>query len=220
MNVYVYWDRRDLDCKKIYHCMSPNDDASIIEEMKKNNTLCIERITGGYKDITYIEDKIKSNDIIIFCTHGTPDEILRYRGREDENDTLISEENLHVLDGKIVMAFCCASASILGKKSVSAPFSCVSYIGFNEDVLYDDGNVSDFRHIIYEAYKAAFSKSIIYALKNQCTVHMFRIYLTQMLRRASVEAVLKSNNLHVETIFAGAITGVASYGENERVVFS
>lgn len=220
MNVYVYWDRKDLDCKKIYHCMSPNDDTSIISELEKNNQLFIERVTTEYKDISWVEDKINKSDVIIFCTHGTPEEILKYRGKPDENVSLINEENLHILDGKIVLAFCCSSAAILGKKSICEPYSCVSFVGFDQDILYDNGSAEKSRHTIYLAYKTAFSRAIVYAAKTKCSVHRFRIILTQMLRYASYEAVLNSRDQSIATIYAGAIAGVVSYGEQEKAIFS
>ncbi len=220
MNVCIYWNRKDLDCKKIYHCMSPNDDMSIISELEKNNNLCIKRVTGGYKDNSWIEEKISNNDVIIFCTHGTADEILKYRGKSGENVTLVSEKNLHILDGKIVLAFCCSSAACLGKKSVSKPYSCISFVGFTQDILYDNGKAKKSRHIIYQAYKAAFSRAILYAVKTKCSVRIFRIILTQMLRKSSYEAVLNSDDQSIATIYAGAIAGAASYGEQEIGIFS
>lgn len=220
MNVYIYWNRKDLDCKKIYHCMSRNDDKSIINELEKKNNLTIERVTTGYKDSVKIEEKISKNDVIIFCTHGTTGEILKYRGKYGEDTILISEDNLHLLDGKVVLAFCCSSAAGLGKKSICKPYSCISYVGFETDILYDNGRAQKSRHIIYEAYKNAFSKAIIYAIKTNCSVHEFRIVLMQQLRYASVEAVLGSNDQSIATIYAGAIAGVVSYGEQGKTIFS
>ena len=200
--------------------MSPNDDTSIISELEHNNKLYIERVTMGYKDASGIEKKIRDNDVIIFCTHGTPEEILKYRGKQEEDVVLVSEDNLHILDGKIVLAFCCSSAACLGKKSICEPYSCIAYIGFDADILYDNGKATKSRHIIYEAYKSAFSKALIYAAKTKCSVHMFTIILTKMLREASFEAVLNSNDQSIATIYAGAITGVVSHGEQERIIFS
>ena len=222
MKVYCYWESIDLDCKKLFHFMEQDDEMSVKKMINRNNELKVDRVWERKYDYSQVERNINDNEVIIFCTHGTPGSILKYRGRSEENETLIDETNLHILDHKIVLSFCCSSAKKLGLKSVSEPYSCYSYVGFDKDIAYDsdDSRAKKSRGIIYRAYKSAFSKAIVYAVDTRCSVGEFRKILYLMLNKESTKAILEAADNSVHNIFAGAIEGVVSHGDQERNIFN
>lgn len=110
MKIYVYWNRNDNDCTKIFHFMSPNDTYSINDILNDSHDLKIERIYKPF-DVSkkaQIMNDIQESDLIIFLTHGTEEEILRYRNNPDKNldYVLVDKTNVCVFKNKVVLAFC------------------------------------------------------------------------------------------------------------------
>lgn len=225
MKVYIYWNRTNNDCTKIFHFLSPNDELSIVEKLNENNLADIGRITSKYKDAGKIYEKITNCDVAIFCTHGSKNEILKYRNDDkmDEGSyVLIDESNINILNDKVVLAFCCSSARVLGKHSVKAPNKCRAYIGFEKDILYylrGMKNANLTKHVAFQAYKAAFSSTLQFAIKTKCTVETFRSRLVYCLRKESFKAVMKSDNNSLNDIFAGVIDNVVAHGDQSAVIF-
>lgn len=225
MQIYVYWNRTNNDCKKIFHFFSPSDALSIVEKLNENNVADIGRITAKYKDAGKIYEKITNCDVAIFCTHGSKSEILKYRNDDkmDEGSyVLIDESNINILNDKVVLAFCCSSARILGKLSVEAPNKCRAYVGFEKDILYylrGKRNANQTKHVAFQAYKAAFSNALQYAIRTKCTVEKFRSKLVYYLRRESFKAAMESCNNSLNDIFAGAIDNVVAHGDQSTVIF-
>lgn len=179
MKIYVYWNRNDNDCTKIFHFMSPNDTYSINDILNDSHDLKIERIYKPFdaSKKAQIMNDIQESDLIIFLTHGTEEEILRYRNNPDKNldYVLVDKTNVCVFKNKVVLAFCCSSAKKLGRLSISEKIGCKAFVGFERDIVYDNGRAKRSRHIIYESYKIAFMKSLKYAAKTNCSVEEYRI---------------------------------------------
>lgn len=224
MKIYVYWNRNDNDCTKIFHFMSPNDNYSIIDTLKASNVLKIDRIYQPFRELKKMQimDDIRNNDLIIFLTHGAEDEILKYRNNpnKDADYILINKENVDVFKDKIILAFCCASAKKLGRLSVSDKVGCKAFVGFEKDIVYDNGRAKKSRHIIYESYKIAFMKSLKYAVENNCTVQEYRIRLMQLLRKEATKAILKSKDHTLNNIYSGTIDGLVALGDTNQKVIS
>lgn len=215
MNIYVYWNRNDNDCTKIFHCMSPNDEDSVVECLKEGNLLDIDRIYQPFSDDAPILEAIKKNDMIIFMTHGTEDSILKYRNKPDrelEEYILLDKSNAKVLRDKIVLAFCCSSAKVFGRYCVGPETGCRAYVGFEEGLVYDNGKALKSRHLIYESYKKAFMKSLRYAVKHKCTIEEYRIKLAQFMRKEAANAIFLSNNNTLHNMYSGTIEGLVALG--------
>lgn len=223
MKVYVYWNRKDNDCKKIFHFMSPNDDYSIVQDLEEKSDLNLNRVYQAFTDKTSVFKGIESSDLIIFLTHGTEREILKYLNKplqEKEEYVLLDKQNISILKGKIVLAFCCATARELGPYAVQPVNGCKTYIGFEKDIVYDNGNALKSRNIIYSSYKKAFAKAIKYAVTEKCTAEDFKIKLVQMLRKESVEAALSLNDHTLHNMYSGTIDSVVALGDKEAILFA
>jgi hypothetical protein len=222
MKIYAYWNSKDLDCKKIFHFMSPNDEYSVISTLERDNTLKIDRICQLFdtEKRADIMSDIQANELIIFLTHGTKDEILKYRNRPNNSldDILIDRENAGVLKDKIVLAFCCSSAKELGRLCVSDKVGCWAFVGFENDIVYDNGHAEKSRHIIYESYKKAFKRSLEYAVKTNCSVAEYRDRLMLYLNQEAAEAIMKSDNHTLNNMYTGTIDGLVALGDTAKSV--
>lgn len=221
--VYAYWNRKDNDCTKIFHFLSKNDKHSIIEEFNKESALEIQPIYSYYSNDSKIAEKIKSNDVVIFLTHGTEDTILKFRNNPERDIMeyiLIDSNNAELLKDKIVLAFCCSSAKCLGRYCVSEKVGCKAFIGFENDIVYDNGKAEKSRHLIYESYKIAFKKSLLYALRKKCTVMEFQIKLQQFMRKESMRVIFESKNNSLNTMYSGTISSVIALGNLDTVMFT
>lgn len=223
MKVYAYWNTNNNDCKKIFHFFSKDDKYSIISAFERENEIFVERIFMNFSDSSKIMEGIRNAEVVIFCTHGTPDEILKYQNSVDRplgEYILIDQNNMDVLENKIVLAFCCASAKVLGEKCVNNPHRCKAYVGFKSDIVYDNGRAKKSRHLIYESYKKAFQKSLEYALNTKCTVGQFKVALLQNMRKESVRAIIESQNHSLHNMYAGTINGLVALGDETEVLFA
>ena len=114
---------------------------------------------------------------------------------------------------KIVLAFCCASAKNLGRLSVSDEVGCKAFVGFEKNIVYDNGHAEKSRHIIYQSYKIAFMKSLRYAARTKCSVGEYRIKLMQFLRKEATRAILESDNHTLNNMYSGTIDGLVALGD-------
>lgn len=202
--------------------MSPNDEYSIVNFLKEENVLNIKRICKPFADKTEVLTDISNNDLVIFMTHGTEEQILKYRnvpGRGLEEFILVDQENANILKDKVVLAFCCSSARKLGRYCVSPEIGCKAYVGFENDIVYDNGKAEETRHLIYESYKIAFMKSLRYAAKTKCSIEKYRIKLVQYLRKEAVNAIMKSGNHTLNNMYSGTIEGIVALGDKEQNLF-
>lgn len=222
MNVYAYWNTNDNDCKKIFHFMSKNDDYSVLEYFKKKFELKVERIWEPFKDKSIILKDICKYDLIIFFTHGAKDCIMKYRNnpsRDFAEYVLLDKDDAYVLKDKVVLAFCCSSAKELGRYCVTPEIGCKAYLGFESNIVYDNGRAEKSRHLIYESYKIAFMESLKYAVESNCSISEYQIRLTQLLRKKSTEAILKSKNHTLHNMYSGTIEGLVALGDKNVKLF-
>lgn len=224
MNIYVYWNMNDNDCKKIFHFMSPRDEYSIVDCLMQEHDLSIKRVYKVFDDNTETMENIQRNDLILFLTHGTEEQILKYRNspeRDLDEFVLIDRQNANILKDKIVLAFCCSSAMVLGRYCVSPEVGCKAYIGFEKDIVYDNGTAAGAatRHLIYKSYKIAFMKSLRYAASTKCSIEEYRVKLVQYMRREAVNAIMQSQNHSLNTMYSGTIEGVVALGKTDEPLF-
>lgn len=223
MKIYVYWNTNDNDCKKIFHFMSPDDKYSITEKLEENNNLLIKRVWQPFDNATEILSGIQEHELVIFLTHGTEDQILKYRNspeRDIKEYVLIDKENANILNNKIVLAFCCLSAKDLGEFCVTPEIGCRAFVGFNKEIVYDNGKAAKSRHIIYQSYKIAFMKSLKYAIKHRCTIEEYRIKLMQYMRNEAAKAILEAEDRSLNNMYSGTIQGLVSLGDTAQKLFN
>lgn len=250
MNIYVYWNRNDNDCTKMFHFMSENDEYSLMKYLGQEdgfnlykteqsfhnrfeysicdntgqeNHLFIHRIYQPFQDKSEVTESIQENDYIIFMTHGTEDSILKYRNKPERNFSeyiLLDKNNAAILKGKVVLAFCCSSVKELGRRCVAPEVGCKAYVGFEKDIVYDNGRAEKSRHIIYESYKKAFMKSLRYAVKYHCTIEEYRIKLMQFMRKEAANAIMKSENQTLHNMYSGTMKGLVALGDDQIAMFS
>ena len=48
MKIYVYWNRNDNDCTKIFHFMSENDEYSIVERLRQEGSLFLQKVDQSF----------------------------------------------------------------------------------------------------------------------------------------------------------------------------
>ena len=216
MKVFVYWNRKDKDCKKIFHFMSDNDQDSVISVLKSNSDFSIVHPWQFYSDRENIINIILQNDLIIFLTHGCDDSILKCRNnpvRSIDDYILLNKENAIVLKGKKVIALCCSSAKTLGRYCVSDEIGCNTYIGFESDIVYDNGKALKSRHVIYEAYKKAFKNAIDYLFVKKCTGEQFKTRLLIEMRKQAVNAVMNARDNSINSMYINTIGGLVALGD-------
>lgn len=223
MRLFVYWNSKDHDCEKIFHFMSSNDEYSLVKFMDETIETDLKRVYCSFDNISEIIEKIKKSDMVLFLTHGVENGILKYLNKKDQsvNDVmLLNEEKAGVLKGKKVLAFCCLSAQIFGKYCVTPEIGCSAFVGFERDIVYDNGKAIRSRHIIYNSYKVSFMKALEYAIKSQCTIEDFRIRLTQLMRQESAKAIMESADHSLNSMYSGTIEGLVALGDIKQKLFS
>lgn len=202
--------------------MSEEDEYSVVPFLVKENEVIIDRKYKYFSDVSGVMENIQSSEVVVFCTHGTPNEILKYlekEGREFEEFILIDKDNTNVLENKTVIAFCCSSARVLGRQCVDNDNRCKAFIGFEDDIVYDNGKAKKSKHMIFVSYKKAFMKSLKYAAKKKCTVREFKVVLLRNLRKEAAIAILETENNSLNDIYASAIEGVVALGDIDEAIF-
>lgn len=223
MDTYVYWNSNDLDCKKIFHFLSKDDaDTTIIPQIDEHD---IDRIEmPSLCDKEKIHDKIAHSDLIIFCTHGTKDKIMKYQVRDkhsEEDYVLLDEGDINILKGKNVIAFCCYSAKELGRKCVDNNI-CKSYVGFEGPIIYDTKAHEDAqkRHEIYVAYKKAFCDALSYGITNKTSAKIFKSVLEAKMKRMMVDTALNGKDRRINSIYSTTVDGLVVLGNEEEIMFA
>ena len=125
-----------------------------------------------------------------------------------------------MLENKTILAFCCSSARVLGKQCVENVKRCKAFVGFENDIVYDNGKAEKSRHIIYVSYKKAFMKSLKYAVEKKCTAREFKVALLRNLRKEAAIAILESENNSLNDIYSSAIEGVVALGDVDEAIFA
>lgn len=203
--------------------MSDEDECSVVPFLGKENEILIDRKCKYFSDILKVMENIQNSELVIFCTHGTPNEILKYlekEGRQYEEFVLIDKNNIDVLENKTVLAFCCSSARVLGRQCVDNAKPCKVFVGFENDIVYDNGKAEKSRRIIYKSYKKAFMQSLKYAVEKKCTAREFKVVLLRSLRKEAVTAIMETENNSLNDIYASAIEGLVALGNIDEVMFA
>lgn len=219
MNIYVYWNTNDLDSKKIFHFLSKEDEFTIIPSIEEKS---IDRHWQPFKKRGDVEKKIEMADVVIFCTHGAPNEILKYQPRPNHDKkeyVLIDSSNIGILEGKKVLAFCCDSAKMLGPLSVSGVHKSQAYIGFNKPIVYDDGFAPQTKNRVYVAYKKAFRDSLEYAIRTRCTVKEYKSILWGYIQKEMVAAALQVENGTLNNVYITTLNGLVALGDVDIPLF-
>lgn len=224
MKIFIYWNYKDNDSKKIYQFLK---NSTFLEKLKEENTVTIKKMFSNFILDEDIINAVAESDVIMFFTHGEEDSILKFRYKnEDVKDqfTFINTDNAGILKGKKVLAFCCSSATILGEYCCSEEVMSKFYIGFKKDIIYGEGFQNEFRSIMYSSYSEAFEKALLKAYQEQWTadnfVQMLRIFISQMLTKKILSSSdrrlgsFSSVSRHLETA-----NSLVALGESTELVF-
>ena len=148
---------------------------------------------------------------------------MKYRNSPDEkfeDFILLDKQDAHILKNKIVLAFCCSSAKEFRKYCVSPEIGCKAYVGFEHDIVYDNGRAEKSRGVIYESYKIAFMKSLKYAVKTKCSIAEYQIKLLQLMRKEAARVIFESGNHTLNNMYSGTIEGLLALGDKNAKMFS
>lgn len=196
MKIYIYWNKIDKDSKKIYKFLGSDTFRQIIKE--NNDVVFFDPFLSFSLDQRRL-DQITMSDVIMFFTHGEEDAILKSKyiqSHAKKNYSFIDFDNASLLAGKKVIAICCASAKSLGKYCVADKINSTFYIGFQDDIFYDDGSHENVRGLIYNAYSSAFERSILYSLRSKCSAQEFVLILQKSINDMLTDKILKETNDH------------------------
>lgn len=196
MKIYIYWNRIDRDSKKIYKFLGSDIFRKAIEE---NNDVVFFDPYRPFSLDQQRRDQITMSDVIMFFTHGEEDAILKSKYIQDylkKQFSFIDLENASLLAEKKVIAICCASARSLGKYCVEDKINSTFYIGFQEDIFYDDGSHENVRGLVYDAYSSAFERSILYSLRSKCSAQEFVLNLQKSINDMITGKILEEKNDH------------------------
>ena len=196
MKIFIYWNRIDKDSKKIYKFLS---DDSFRHTLEENSDVVFFDPYLSFSLTQERLDQITHSDIILFFTHGEEDAILKSKyiqNSRKKDYSFIDVDNASLLSGKKVIAICCASAKSLGQYCVADPINSVFYIGFQDDIFYDDGSHENVRSLVYDAYSNAFSESILYSLSSKCTAQDFVQCLQKKINDMITRKILTETSDH------------------------
>ena len=192
MKIFVYWNYKDQDSKKIYQFIK---QSSFFENLEKEHQIFWHK---EYKDFPVddtLKEHLQESDIIFFFTHGEDDRILKFRYNNElvkDRFTFISYNNARLLSEKKIFAFCCRSANELGEYCVGFNVNSIFYIGFMDDLVYSDECVvsGEFKSTIYKAYSAAFEKALTESYEYKWTVSRFVFMLKKYINDMLTEEIL------------------------------
>lgn len=194
MKIFIYWNKIDNDSKKIYKFLKNDTFRQSLE--KDNDVVFFEPFCSFLLTQERI-NQIAMSDIIIFFTHGEDDAILKSKYKQPnqkKNFSFIDFDNASLLSGKKVIAICCASAKSLGEYCVADEVKSIFYIGFKDDILYDDGSHENVRGLVYDAYSNAFETSILHSLSSKCTAQEFVRTLQKEINDMITNKILEAKN--------------------------
>ena len=123
----ILFSRPDDDIMLSYLYYYSNDLVKLSDKLG-HQTINKEKENANKKIITSIISKRKPQ-LIMFNGHGSPEEICGHR----KEVIISSNENAGILKGAIVYALSCASALVLGPKSVKEGAKC--FIGYDFDFV-------------------------------------------------------------------------------------
>lgn len=208
MNIFIYWNYKDNDSKKMYQFLNESFFADNIGCNK------IIKFKKAYEDFE-IDDSLcadmVNSDIILFFTHGDDDAILKFRYYNElvkERFIFLDKKNANLLKEKKVIAICCRSANLLGKYCIGENVQCKFFVGFQGDLIYNEGFSDELKSLIYKAYSNAFKSAFIDAYNNKLTAERFVLILKKYISDMLTSEILSSPDRKL-----GSYAGVSFHRE-------
>lgn len=224
MRIFIYWNYKDRDSKKIYQFLNK---SKFMYKITQDHDVYIYK---KYKDFLLDEslcNEILNSDIIMFFTHGEYDAILKFRYIDNllkKRYVFVDLENALLLKNKKVISVCCRSAKELGVYCVGDKVQSKFFIGFLEDLIYSEDFSDDFRSIVYKTYSNAFEQAFEQAYDNNWTAEKFVLRLKKYIQDMLTTEILLSDDRKL-----GTITGVSFHrktaeslvalGETTQLIF-
>lgn len=224
MKIFVYWNYKDQDSKKIYQFIK---QSSFFENLAKEHQVVLHKEFKDFKlDDTVIKD-LQESDIAFFFTHGEDDSILKFRYNDallKDRFTFICKDNAPLLSKKKILAFCCRSANKLGEYCVGPNINSLFYIGFTADLIYSEQFSDNFRNTVYKTYSAAFEKALEDSYKNNWTAKQFVIMLRKYIIDMQTTEILSSKDRNLGsfasiTFHKKTADSLVALGKDQELVF-
>lgn len=237
MKVFIYWNKRDGDSKKIYNFLK---NGSWINALEKKHSVAKAFLYDsfdvstkkiiGYNGIEMtLLEAMQQSDILFFFTHGDNDRILKSKYNNPsafQAFTFMDCENASMASYKAIISICCSSAKVLGQHCVNnegVPY----YIGFEEPIVYDESSCPNvkLRATMFKAFSAGFNRGFEEALNGNYTaekiVRRLKLYISQ----AITQGILSSCDRSLSKYSAGmqfytnGIDSLICIGDNKMIVF-
>ncbi|MCI9442005.1 MAG: hypothetical protein HFH15_12390 [Ruminococcus sp.] len=176
MNIFIYWNYKDNDSKKIYQFLNQSTFFELLEE---GNNVIFHKEHQDFIIDNLMHNEIRNSDIILFFTHGDDDSILKFRYKDElpkERFIFLDFENAELLRGKRVIAICCRSANQLGEYCVGEKVQSEFFVGFQDDLIYDEGFSNEFKRIVFKTYSSAFERAFINAYNKKWPAEGFVLF--------------------------------------------
>ena len=237
MKVFIYWNKRDNDSKKIYSFLKNGSWINALEKkhsvakafLYDNFDVSTKKIIGYNKIKMTLLEAMQQSDIIFFFTHGDDDRILKSKYNNPsafQAFTYMDCENASMASSKAIISICCSSAKVLGQHCVNnegVPY----YIGFEEPIVYDEGacpNVN-LRATMFKAYSEGFNRGFEDALNNNYTAEKMVRRLKLYINQAITHGILSVSDHSLSKYSAGTqfytngIESLICIGDNKKMVF-
>lgn len=204
MNIFLYWNYKDQDSKKIYQFLN---NTSFRASLEASHNVVFHREFHDFPLDDRLLNEIADSDLVLFFTHGDDDAILKFRYNDEsvkKRFTFVDLENASVLKNKKVLAFCCRSANILGRYCVDKDIESKFFVGFSDDLIYSENFSVDFKNIVYKTYSNAFEKTLIDACNKNWSADKFVLMLRKNILDLLTKEILASQDRKL-----GSFSGVS-----------
>jgi hypothetical protein len=199
MKIFVYWNYKDKNSKKIYSFLDSEKFEKFSESL--GGSMHLHKKYQNFPQNDCIFSDLQNSNVAFFFTHGTENSILKFQCNDPNNNpdyTFIDTKNYSLLQDKVVIAICCDSLKGLGTLCTNGDTNaCKAYVGFSGPLEYGNGGLGSndkFRNLIYTSYSEAFCDTIIDAFRDNDTVKDFVKRLRAKLTKIMYGNVLKSAN--------------------------
>lgn len=224
MNIFIYWNYKDNDSKKMYQFLN---QPTFFDLLREGNNIIFHKAHQDFIIDNLMHNEIRNSDIVLFFTHGDDDSILKFRYKDEllkERFIFLDLKNAELLRGKKVIAICCCSANQLGEYCVSENIQSEFFVGFQDDLIYDEGFSDEFKRIVFKTYSSAFERAFINAYKKKWSAERFVLILKKYIIDMLTSEILSSPNRKLGS-FSGAsfhwktAEALVALGKSEQLVF-
>lgn len=194
MNIFLYWNYKDNDSKRIYSFLN---DSEFVNKIQQDENLKFYKKCYSFEVDEDIKKEIADSELVLFFTHGDNDSILKFRYNDEivkKRFVFIDKSNASMLKHKKVISICCNSARELGKLCVSDEVQSKFYIGFLDDITYDEGFTGTFKSIVYQTYSNAFHKALYGAYNGKWNAEKFCNILRKNIIDMLTKEILESDD--------------------------